>query len=164
MERKLQRLTEPARRDFTVETLEVDTLRPLVDLAYWSTFIEVRRDAAAAFATLCMNEANLQVLSQAGTLGALLALIGVTNGKTDTQMLKDTASALSDLITLDDIKLRILKAPEGLESIFYLSRSSSIEVKRAAIKTISNLCTIDETKQAVVEFSNSAFVLYVKFP
>ena len=57
-----------------VQPLEVDTLRPLVDLAYWSTFLEVRRDCAAAFATLSMNEANLQVLSQAGALGALLAL------------------------------------------------------------------------------------------
>ena len=50
----------------SMQPLGVDTLRPLVDLAYWSTFVEVRRDCAAAFATLSMNDANLDVLSQAG--------------------------------------------------------------------------------------------------
>ena len=78
-QKALNRLTRPPARAFNVGPLEVDTLRPLVDLAYWSTFLEVRRDAAAAFATLSMNEDNLDVLSQAGALGALLALVGVSN-------------------------------------------------------------------------------------
>ena len=73
-----------------------------VDLAYWSNFVEVRRDAASAFAALSMNgecvsvlaswlrvliapavyraygntEENLFMLAQAGALGALLSLIG----------------------------------------------------------------------------------------
>ena len=78
-QKAINRLTRPPARAFNVGPLEVDTLRPLVDLAYWSTFLEVRRDAAAAFATLSMNEDNLDVLSQAGALGALLALVGVSN-------------------------------------------------------------------------------------
>ena len=102
-----------------VQPLEVDTLRPLVDLAYWSTFLEVRRDCAAAFATLSMNEANLQVLSQAGALGALLALIGVGNNRNDSQVHRNAATALSHLVKLNDIKFRLLKSPNGLKALFY---------------------------------------------
>jgi len=40
---------------YKVQSLHVEVLRPLVDLAYASTFTEVRRDTAAAFATLSFN-------------------------------------------------------------------------------------------------------------
>lgn len=133
----------------TMQPLGVDTLRPLVDLAYWSTFVEVRRDCAAAFATLSMNDTNLDVLSQAGALGALLALVGVGNHKNDSQVHRDAATALSQLVKLDDIKLRLLKAPDGLKALFYMSRSPSVSVKRAAIKTLYNLATIDDAKNAI---------------
>ncbi len=132
-----------------VQPLGVDTLRPLVDLAYWSTFVEVRRDCAAAFATLSMNDANLDVLSQAGALGALLALVGVGNHKNDSQVHRDAATALSQLVKLDDIKLRLLKAPDGLKALFYMTRSPSVSVKRAATKTLHNLAAIDEAKEAI---------------
>ncbi len=36
---RVSALTVPAKREFTVEPLDVDTLRPLIDLAYWSTFL-----------------------------------------------------------------------------------------------------------------------------
>jgi hypothetical protein len=133
----------------TMQPLGVDTLRPLVDLAYWSTFVEVRRDCAAAFATLSMNDTNLEVLSQAGALGALLALVGVGNHKNDSQVHRDAATALSQLVKLDDIKLRLLKAPDGLKALFYMTRSPSVSVKRAAIKTLYNLATIDNAKAAI---------------
>ena len=91
--RNVKRLMKPSKRSFVVEPLQVDTLRPLVDLAYWSTFLEVRRDCAAAFATLSMNPANLQILSQAGVLGALLALVGTTGSrKPDQQVQRDGES------------------------------------------------------------------------
>ena len=54
------------KKEYKVEPLVVDTVRPLVDLAYWSSFVEVRRDCAAAFATLSMNSENLDVLSRSG--------------------------------------------------------------------------------------------------
>ena len=134
-----------------VQPLEVDTLRPLVDLAYWSTFLEVRRDCAAAFATLSMNEANLQVLSQAGALGALLALIGVGNNRNDSQVHRNAATALSHLVKLNDIKFRLLKSPNGLKALFYLTRSPNVAVKRAAVKTLYNLAGLDEAKDVIVE-------------
>ena len=72
------------RKEYKVEPLVADTVRPLVDLAYWSSFVEVRRDCAAAFATLSMNCENLEVLSRSGCLGAVLALIchcfGINSG------------------------------------------------------------------------------------
>jgi hypothetical protein len=40
---------------YSMQALHVEVLRPLVDLAYSSTFAEVRRDTAAAFATLSFN-------------------------------------------------------------------------------------------------------------
>ena len=134
-----------------VQPLEVDTLRPLVDLAYWSTFLEVRRDCAAAFATLSMNEANLQVLSQAGALGALLALIGVGNNRNDSQVHRNAATALSYLVKLNDIKFRLLKSPNGLKALFYLTRSPNVAVKRAAVKTLYNLAGLDEAKDVIVD-------------
>jgi hypothetical protein len=133
-----------------VQPLEVDTLRPLVDLAYWSTFLEVRRDCAAAFATLSMNEANLDVLSQAGALGALLALIGVGSNRNDSQVHRNAGTALSYLVKLDDIKYRLLKSPNGLQALFYLTRSPNVSVKRAAVKTLFNLASLDEAKEVIV--------------
>jgi hypothetical protein len=133
----------------SMQPISVDTLRPLVDLAYWSTFVEVRRDCAAAFATLSMNDTNLDVLSQAGALGALLALVGVGNHKNDSQVHRDSATALSQLVKLDDIKVRLLKAPDGLKSLFYMSRSPSVSVKRAAIKTLYNMATFDDAKSSI---------------
>ena len=146
----LERLTRVPKRNYAVGNLDVDMLGPLVDLAYWSTFLEVRRDAAAAFATLALNEANLEVLSQSGALGALLALIGVNNGKNDAQVHRDAASALSCLVKLDDVKYRLLKAPDGLSSIYYMCKSPSYEVKRAAVAIIANLCSLDDVKSEIV--------------
>ena len=151
--RNAKRMMKPSKRSFVVEPLQVDTLRPLVDLAYWSTFLEVRRDCAAAFATLSMNPANLQVLSQAGVLGALLALVGTTGSrKPDQQVQRDAATALSYLVGLDEIKLRLLQAPDGLKSLFYMARSQYVTVKRAAVKTLCNLASLDEAKVAIVEY------------
>jgi len=51
----LLRLTAKQERGFNIDKLNREVLRPLIDLAYWSNFVEVRRDAAAALATLAMN-------------------------------------------------------------------------------------------------------------
>lgn len=44
---QVSRLCKTKTTQFTIESL-----RPLIDLAYWSTFPEVKRDSAAAFAAL----------------------------------------------------------------------------------------------------------------
>ena len=62
------------------------------------------------------------------------------------------ATALSFLVALDEIKLRLLQAPDGLKSLFYMSRSQYVMVKRAAVKTLCNLASLDEAKVAIVEY------------
>lgn len=144
------RLSRLPQKNFRVIDLDVATLRPLVDLAYWSTFTEVRRDAAAAFATLAMNEANLQVLSEAGALGAVIALIGMNNDVNDTAIQRDAAIALSFLVCLPDVRSRFIKAPDGLRSVFYICRSSSVDVRRACVNIFMELSRSPETKEALV--------------
>ena len=150
MEANVERLHQPSQREYHVEPLSVDTLRPLVDLAYWSTFLEVRRDCAAAFATLSMNEANLMTLSRAGALGALLALISIGGGRNDTQVHRDAATALAHLVTLDDVKYRLIKAPDGLKNLFIMCESGSYTVRRAAARAILNLSVVPDAQLAIV--------------
>lgn len=42
-------------RSLRVQDVEPDAVRPLIEIAYWSPFVEVRRDAAAALASLSRN-------------------------------------------------------------------------------------------------------------
>jgi len=58
----------PLKRDYHIDPLSPDMLGPLIDLAYWSNFVEVRRDTAAALAALSMNSDNLSMMARAGTL------------------------------------------------------------------------------------------------
>ncbi|GBG27464.1 Vacuolar protein 8, partial [Hondaea fermentalgiana] len=152
------RLSRPPKKNFRVVELGVSTLRPLVDLAYWSTFTEVRRDAAAAFATLAMNDANLPVLSEAGALGAVIALIGMNNDVNDTVIQRDAAIALSFLVRVADVRSRFIKAPDGLRSVFYICRSSSIDVRRACANIFMELSRSAETKEALVESGGTKYL------
>jgi hypothetical protein len=51
-------------QSYSMQALHAEVLRPLVDLAYTSTFSEVRRDTAAAFATLSFNGKRALMLIQ----------------------------------------------------------------------------------------------------
>jgi len=147
----LERLTTVPKKTIKMEDLDIGTLRPLVDLAYWSSFNEVRRDAAAAFATLAMNEKNLVVLSEAGALGAVIALIGLTRKEKDSVIQKDATLALSFLLRLGDVKKRFMRSPDGLKSLFYACRSTSIEVRRGCSRVFAELAKSKEAKEQLVE-------------
>ena len=67
----------PLDRSKELKPLDIETLHPLIDISYYSDFAEVRRDAAAAFVALSISEQNLEVMSKAGCLGALLCLMGI---------------------------------------------------------------------------------------
>ena len=108
-------------------------------------------------------EANLEILSQAGALGALLALVGVDSGKNDSQVHKDAATALSYLVALDDIKLRLLKSPDGLRALFYMTRSPNVGVKRAAVKTLQNLSKLEEAQREIVLRGGLKYILSLCF-
>ena len=70
LEKRLQRLTRHTAHSSEPEPINEDTLRPLVDLAHYSESIEVRRDCAAAFATLSQNLQNIEILMEAGAYDA----------------------------------------------------------------------------------------------
>eukprot|EP01029_Cantina_marsupialis_P008563 TRINITY_DN2024_c0_g1_i2.p1 TRINITY_DN2024_c0_g1~~TRINITY_DN2024_c0_g1_i2.p1 ORF type:complete len:655 (+),score=177.75 TRINITY_DN2024_c0_g1_i2:192-2156(+) len=147
-----ERLTrQQSRGTSKLPPLTVDTLRPLIDLAYWSTFVEVRRDSSAALCTVSMNENNLEILSKAGALGAILALIGANNRKNDVAVQKDAATALANLIQLDSIKQRLLSNKVGLATIFFITRSQNKEIKRSAIKALDVLSQLDAAKLQIVQ-------------
>ena len=55
--------------------------------------------------------------------GGFTALIGIGNHRNDSQVHRDAATALSNMVLLDDIKLRLLKAPDGLKALLYPTRS-----------------------------------------
>ena len=74
--------------------------------------------------------------------------MGVGNHKNDFRCTatRTRSRSLSSQTTSSCIKLRL---PGGLKALFYMTRSSSVSVKRAATKTLLNLAAIDEAKQAV---------------
>lgn len=149
LKQTLERISKPLQRDLVVKSLHVDHLRPLVELAYWSTFVEVRRDAAAAFATLSMNSQNLDVLSKAGVLGAILSFLREKD-RHDPVCVRDALIALSYMVARDDIKVRLALAPEGLESVFSMIRSRNIGIKRAALAVIENLAQSPDLTHVVL--------------
>lgn len=83
-------------------------------------------------------------------MGALLALVGTGPGRHDVRVHADAASALANLVKLDDIKLRLLSAPNGLEHVFKLTLSPNVGVQRSSVKTLANLTTLDQSKEAIV--------------
>jgi len=110
----------PLKRDYHIDPLSPDMLGPLIDLAYWSNFVEVRRDTAAALAALSMNSDNLSMMARAGTLGAVLALIGdgSRNARTDGECIRDATLALAQIVKVREINERFLINPRGLDVIF----------------------------------------------
>ena len=97
----------PLDRSKELKPLDIETLHPLIDISYYSDFAEVRRDAAAAFVALSISEQNLEVMSKAGCLGALLCLMGIDGKISDHDCRRDAAVALEQLCKLDDIKARL---------------------------------------------------------
>ena len=65
----------PLHRSYRVEALGPDSIKPLVELGFWSKSVEVRRDSAAALSTLARNPDNLGTLGRSGALGATLSLL-----------------------------------------------------------------------------------------
>lgn len=152
----LRRLARPLKRELPHQMpIASMDLQPLIDLAYWSTFVEVRRDAAAAFVALSSEEDNLHNLSRGGALGALLALMGAAGqgaqGGLDPECRRDAALAVARLCKLDDVKERLLSSPHGLETVLEMVCDEDQRVKRAALQIVERLCSLRDTCVAVVE-------------
>ncbi|EGZ20621.1 hypothetical protein PHYSODRAFT_259400 [Phytophthora sojae] len=81
------------------QDVEADDVSPLIEIIYWSPFVEVRRDAAAAIASLSRNTANLELLDEVGTLGAILTMMSSPVDREDSGISNDCAQALAALTT-----------------------------------------------------------------
>ncbi|ETW07272.1 hypothetical protein, variant 1 [Aphanomyces invadans] len=141
--------------------IDFDGLRPLVDIAYWSTFSEVRRDAAAAFATLSKNAANLEILAQAGGLGAALALLHGAKTHMDLCVLRDASDTLFQLVQLSSIQVKLLNAPNGIASVFALLRVADVHVKRTALRILLQMLSLPDAAAILVKCGGFCLVLHL---
>ncbi|OQR84716.1 hypothetical protein ACHHYP_13019 [Achlya hypogyna] len=131
--------------------IDFDGLRPLIDIAYWSSFAEVRRDAAAAFCTLSKNTANLETMAQAGALGAALALLATNKHAMDLAIVRDATDTLAALAQLPSMQRKLLGAPTGLSTVFSLLRVADVRVKRAVLKLLGHLLEVPEASALLVD-------------
>ncbi|KAH9090832.1 hypothetical protein Ae201684P_006236 [Aphanomyces euteiches] len=141
--------------------IDFDGLRPLVDIAYWSTFGEVRRDAASAFATLSKNAGNLEILAQAGGLGAALAFLHGAKESMDLAILRDAADTLAQLTQLPSVQLKLLQAPQGIQTVFALVHISDCQLKRSAIEILLNVVQFPDAAVSVATMGGFRVVLHL---
>ncbi|EQC42310.1 hypothetical protein SDRG_00049 [Saprolegnia diclina VS20] len=148
---RIQRLAKhtPGQTIFHAD-IDFDGLRPLIDIAYWSSFPDVRRDAAAAFCTLSKNAANLEVMAQAGALGAALSLIANTKATMDLAILRDATDTLAELVQLPSMQHKLLSAPTGISTVFSILRIADVRVKRAALKLVAHLLEVPDASAQLV--------------
>ena len=94
----------PLHRSYRVEALGPDSIKPLVELGFWSKSVEVRRDSAAALSTLARNPDNLGTLGRSGALGATLSLLI----STDDACVRDATLTLGQLVQCVELALSLI--------------------------------------------------------
>uniref|UniRef100_K3X490 Vacuolar protein 8 n=1 Tax=Globisporangium ultimum (strain ATCC 200006 / CBS 805.95 / DAOM BR144) TaxID=431595 RepID=K3X490_GLOUD len=147
------------RKTMKRQDVDGDDIRPLVEIAYWSPFLEVRRDAAAALASLSRNTANLEILSEVGALGALISMLSSYQDRLDASIARDCAQALASMVRLPSVKTKILQAPDGMDCIFSMLHVTDLKLRCIACEIIMNLVTIDELREVVAKREGFAFML-----
>lgn len=134
--------------------LDADTIKQLVDAAYWSDVLETRADTASAFATLSANDHNLQVLAENGALGAILAMLDLDSGgraKHNTPAIAtDALSALANLLTLLDAKRGLHHSPTGVQHLLDLVGHKSNSLRMAALRAMMAYARLDDSKNHLV--------------
>ncbi|KAG7393520.1 hypothetical protein PHYPSEUDO_007357 [Phytophthora pseudosyringae] len=147
-------------RSLRRQDVESDDVSPLIEIIYWSPFVEVRRDAAAAIASLSRNTANLDLLDQVGTLGALLTMLSSPVDRDDPGISHDCAQALAALVRLPIVKTKLLQAPGGIDCVFSLLHTATDQKLRlAGFEVVARLVTTDEWREAVAKREGFAFML-----
>ena len=122
----------PLHRSYRVEALGPDSIKPLVELGFWSKSVEVRRDSAAALSTLARNPDNLGTLGRSGALGATLSLLI----STDDACVRDATLTLGQLVQCVELADRFMERTGGLETVLGLLRSPA---PRPALVVVANL-------------------------
>ncbi|KAL4175288.1 hypothetical protein KRP22_000256 [Phytophthora ramorum] len=142
------------------QDVEADDVSPLIEIIYWSPFVEVRRDAAAAIASLSRNSANLELLDEVGTLGAILTMLSSPVDREDSEISHDCAQALAALVRLSTIKTKLLQAPGGIDCVFSLLHTTTDhKLRLAGFEVVARLVTTDEWREAVAKREGFAFML-----
>ncbi|KAE9359163.1 hypothetical protein PF008_g2361 [Phytophthora fragariae] len=142
------------------QDVEADDVSPLIEIIYWSPFVEVRRDAAAAIASLSRNTANLELLDEVGTLGAILTMLSSPVDREDSDISHDCAQALAALVRLSSVKTKLLQAPGGIDCVFSLLHTTTDQKLRlTGFEVVARLVTTDEWREAVAKREGFAFML-----
>ena len=165
--------SEPAHQGS--KALDEGILRPLIDVAFWSPFKEVRRDAAEAFASLCAHRTCSRVLGLVGSdvpayhgcvraadelggsapmamaLGALLQLIVVTDPNNDVSIICKASTALASLVRVESVAQRLVESPEGIQHTLHLLRLSNLTANRNGIHIVSVVADLPEAPGAIVD-------------
>lgn len=77
-------------------------------------------------------------MADAGTLGALLALIDLESN--DVASVRDAMIALSQMVRREDIRKRFLQAPNGLARVFEVLASPNLSLKNTALQVPCSVC------------------------
>ncbi len=133
----------PLHRSYRVEALGPDSIKPLVELGFWSKSVEVRRDSAAALSTLARNPDNLGTLGCSGALGATLSLLI----STDDACVRDATLTLGQLVQCVELADRFMERTGGLETVLGLLRSPA---PRPALVVVANLACQRGAADAIV--------------
>ncbi|OWZ13567.1 hypothetical protein PHMEG_00013090 [Phytophthora megakarya] len=141
------------------QDVEADDVSPLIEIMYWSPFVEVRRDAAAAIASLSRNTANLELLDEVGTLGAILTMLNSQVDREDHGISHDCAQALAALVRLPTIKAKLLQAPRGVDCVFSLLHTPEQKLRLAGFEIVARLVTTDEWREVVAKREGFAFMM-----
>ena len=126
-----------------MEALGPDSIKPLVELGFWSKSVEVRRDSAAALSTLARNPDNLGTLGRSGALGATLSLLI----STDDACVRDATLTLGQLVQCVELADRFMERTGGLETVLGLLRSPA---PRPALVVVANLACQRGAADAIV--------------
>lgn len=103
--------------------------------------------------------ANLELLSEVGTLGALISMLSSYQDRVDPSIARDCAQALAMMAKLPSVKMKILQAPDGIDCVFSLLHSSDLKLRRTAFEIVHNLVTTDELREVVAKREGFAFML-----
>lgn len=106
-----------------------------------------------------MSAANLELLSEVGTLGAVISMLSSFQDRLDPSIARDCAQCLAMMAKLPSVKLKLLQAPDGIDCVFSLLHSSDLKLRRTAFEVVHNLVTINELREAVAKREGFAFML-----
>lgn len=94
-----------------------------------------------------------------GAIGALLALLDSENEQNDYVTIRNASFALTNLISSDEVKLRIVDSPNGVLSICKLSNLKNIQTLHSFSILISHLTTYPSIRNELVKLGIVPYIM-----